>query len=143
MTAHPSGLACWPLGCAGQAREVLLAHGDTLEGREGVMSLTPDGRLAVVETDRLDLLVYEVTTLQERFRIPNRVRGPASSFLFTRDGRYLILSNGDSTVTIHDLFAGAAPVTGTARLPGRGNLDRFIGPRCRCISIDATTRQKC
>ncbi|HEX3151149.1 MAG TPA: WD40 repeat domain-containing protein [Gemmataceae bacterium] len=117
VTAHSSGLAAWPLGCAGHAREIRFARGDTLEGREGLLTLAPDGRLAVVETDRFDWLVFEVNTLQERFRIPNRHRGPTSSFLFTRDGRYLIASNGDSTVTIHDLFAGAAPKPGVTLAP--------------------------
>ena len=53
------------------------AHGDSLEGREGLLTLAPDGRLAVVETDQLDLLVYEVNTLQEHFRIRNRAPWPS------------------------------------------------------------------
>jgi WD40 repeat protein len=128
LTAHPSGLASWPLGCSGQAREARLARGDTLEGREALLTLSPDGRLAVVETDRLDLLIYEVATLQERFRIPNRMRGPVSSFLFTRDGRYLIVANGDSTVTLHDLFAGSTAITSSVDMKAEETWANLTGP---------------
>ena len=88
--------------------------GESLEGREGLLALSPDGRLAVVGTDRLDLIVFELATLQERYRVSTRHRGPASSVLFARDGRHLIVANGDSTVTIHDLAAGPGPLTAVA-----------------------------
>src|SRR5207248_972347 len=100
----------------GRPREIRLAKGETLEGREGLLAVSPDGRLAVVGTDQLDLLVFELATLQERFRISTKSRGPASSLLFTRDGRHLIVANGDSTVTIHDLAAGSGPLPSLADL---------------------------
>lgn len=111
VSAHPSGLVYTPLGGGCRPREVRLPRGETLEGREGLLSISPDGRLAVVGTDRLDLVVFELSTLQERYRLSSRVRGPASSVLFAPDGRHLIVANGDSTVTIHDLSAGPAPLT--------------------------------
>ena len=141
VTAHPSGLAYWPLGFAGHAREIRLPRGETLEGREGLLALSPDGRLAVVETDRLELLVYEVTTLQERFRIASRARGPASSMLFARDGRHLIVANGDSTVTIHDLFAGAAPPAAPADMAWEARWSELAGdagPAFRSMQMLAT-----
>jgi hypothetical protein len=109
VSAHPSGLVYSPLG-GGRPREVRLPKGETLEGREGLLAVSPDGRLAVVGTDQLDLLVFELATLQERFRLSTKARGPASAVLFARDGRHLIVANGDSTVTIHDLAAGPGPL---------------------------------
>jgi len=111
VSAHPSGLVYSPLGGGCRPREVRLPRGESLEGREGLLAISPDGRLAVVGTDQLDLLVFELATLQERYRVSTRPRGPASSVLFARDGRHLIVANGDSTVTIHDLAAGPGPLT--------------------------------
>jgi WD40 repeat protein len=110
VSAHPSGLVYSPLGGGARPREVRLHKGESLEGREGLLAISPDGLLAVVGTDRLDLIVFELSTLQERFRISTRTRGPASSVLFAPDARYLIVANGDSTVTIHDLAAGHGPM---------------------------------
>jgi WD40 repeat protein len=110
VSAHPSGLVYSPLGGGNRPREVRLPRGETLEGREGLLALSPDGRLVVVGTDRLDLVVFELSTLQERYRLSTRSRGPASAVLFAPDGRHLIVANGDSTVTIHDLSAGPGPV---------------------------------
>ena len=93
-----------------------------------MLALSPDGRVGVVETDRLDLLVFEINTLQERFRIPNRSRGPVSSLLFTGNGRHLIVANGDSTVTIHDLFAGAAPLGETTGADADETWAELAGP---------------
>ena len=111
VSAHPSGLVYTPLGGGARPREVRLPRGESLEGREGLLALSPDGRLAVVGTDRLDLVVFELSTLQERFRLSTRARGPASSVLFAHDGRHLIVANGDSTVTLHDLAAGTGHLT--------------------------------
>jgi WD40 repeat protein len=113
VSAHPSGLVYSPIGGGAPPREVRLPRGETLEGREGLLAISPDGRLAVVGTDRLDLIVFELATLQERFRLSTRARGPAASVLFARDGRHLIVANGDSTVTLHDLCAGPGPLTGS------------------------------
>lgn len=111
VSAHPSGVVYSPLGGGARPREVRLRRGESLEGREGLLAISPDGRLAVVGTDRLDLVVFELSTLQERFRVSTRARGPASSVLFARDGRHLLVANGDSTVTLHDLAAGSGPLT--------------------------------
>jgi hypothetical protein len=111
VSAHPSGLVYSPRGGGCRPREVRLPRGESLEGREGLLAISPDGRLAVVGTDRLDLIAFELTTLQERYRISTRPHGPPSSVLFARDGRHLIVANGDSTVTIHDLAAGSGPLT--------------------------------
>jgi WD40 repeat protein len=105
LTAHPSGLVYWAIGCAAPPREVRLAPGETLDGRETLLTLSPDGRLAVVATNQCHLIVFEVATLRERFRLSTRRRGPASSYVFTADGRHLAVANGDSTVTVHDLAA--------------------------------------
>ena len=113
VSAHPSGLVYTPMGGGCPPREVRLPRGETLEGREGLLAVSPDGRLAVVGTDRLDLIVFELATLQERFRVSLRGHGPASAVLFAPGGRHLIVANGDSTVTIHDLAAGPAPLTAT------------------------------
>lgn len=116
ISAHPSGLVYSPLGGGSRAREVRLRRGESLEGREGLLAVSPDGRLAVVGTDHLDLVVFELATLQERCRISTRTRGPASSVLFAPDGRHLIVANGDSTVTIHDLAAGPGPLAMSAEV---------------------------
>jgi hypothetical protein len=110
ISAHPSGLVYSPLGGGSRPREVRLPRGESLEGREGLLAISPDGRLAVVGTDRLDLVVFELSTLQERYRVSTRTHGPASSVLFAPDGRHLIIANGDSTVMIHDLAAGPGPL---------------------------------
>jgi hypothetical protein len=116
VSAHPSGLVYSPLGGGGRPREARLPKGESLEGREGLLAVSPDGRLAVVGTDRLDLVVFELATLQERFRVSTRARGPAGSVLFARDGRHLIVGNGDSTVTVHDLAAGSGPLPSQSEL---------------------------
>jgi hypothetical protein len=106
VTAHASGLAYWPVGVGGAPREARLPPGETLDGRESLLAVSPDGRLAVVGNDRFELLVFELVTLSERFRFSTRQRGPAASVLFAPDGRHLIVANGDATITIHDLALG-------------------------------------
>jgi WD40 repeat protein len=111
VTAHPSGLVYSPLGGGARPREWRLAKGESLEGREGMLTISPDGRLALVATDQLEIIVLELATLRERFRFSTKARGPVSSLLFARDGRHLIVANGDSTITVHDLSAGGGPLT--------------------------------
>src|SRR4029079_11356965 len=67
VSAHPSGLVYSPLG-GGRPREVRLPKGETLEGREGLLAVSPDGRLAVVGTDQLDLVVFGVAAFQDAVR---------------------------------------------------------------------------
>ena len=110
LTAHASGVVYWPVGNAVPPREMRLAPGETLDGRESLLAVSPDGRLALIGNDQFELIVIELTTLSERFRISTRPRGPASSTLFAPDGRRLIVANGDGTVTIHDLARGASPL---------------------------------
>src|SRR5262249_8950678 len=62
--------------------------------------------------DRFELVVYELATLSERFRLATRQHGPAASLLFAPDGRHLIVANGDCTVTVHDLAVGSADLDG-------------------------------
>ncbi|MBO0697596.1 MAG: WD40 repeat domain-containing protein, partial [Zavarzinella sp.] len=112
VTAHPSGLIYWPLAIGATPREILLPPGETLDGQEGLMRLSPDGRVAVVATDRCDLIAFEVSTLRERFRFSTRRRGPVTSYAFLADCRHLAVANGDSTVTVHDLAAWPVPETG-------------------------------
>jgi WD40 repeat protein len=135
ITAHPSGLAYWPVGTAARPREHQLTPGETLDGREGLLTLSPDGRVAVIAPDRCDLIVFEVATLRERFRVSTRHRGPASSYAFTADSRYLAVANGDSTVTIHDLTAWPPPDSSNAAIvaawsdlasPDAGRADRAM-----------------
>jgi hypothetical protein len=108
VTAHASGIVYWPLGAASVPREVRLPSGETLVGREGLLTVSPDGRLAIVGNDRFELVVYELATLSERFRLSTRQHGPAASLLVTPDGRHLIVANGDCTVTVHELAVGSA-----------------------------------
>ena len=112
VTAHPSGIAYWPIATSSTPREVRLPTGETLDGREGLLTVSPDGRLAVVGNDRFELVAYELATLGERFRLSTRPHGPAASVLFTPDGRHLIVANGDCTVTVHDVAAGSEAVNG-------------------------------
>lgn len=141
VSAHPSGLVYAPLGGGPEPREVRLRPGETLDGREALLTLSPDGRLAVVGTDRLDLVVFELSTLQERFRLPTTVHGPPSALLFAPDGRHLIVANGDSTVTIHDLATGPAPLTGSEEWTGESgwaNLSADAGTAFRTMRLLAT-----
>jgi hypothetical protein len=109
VTAHQSGLIYWPLAVGATPRECLLPPGETLDGQEGLLRLSPDGRVAVVATERCDLIAFEVGTLRERFRFSTRHRGPVSSYAFLADCRHLAVVNGDSTVTVHDLAAWPVP----------------------------------
>jgi len=110
LTAHASGVVYWPIGNASPPREMRVASGETLDGHEALLAVSPDGRVAVVGTDRFELIVIELATLSERFRVSTRQRGLAWSTLFTLDGRRLIVVNGDGTVTIHDLANAASPL---------------------------------
>jgi len=114
VTAHASGVVYWPLGTASAAREVRLPSGETLDGHEGLLSVSPDGRLVIVGNDRFDLVVYELATMRERFRLSTRQHGPAASLQFAPDGRHLIVVNGDCTVTVHDLGVGSADLEGAS-----------------------------
>jgi WD40 repeat protein len=106
ITAHASGLVYWPIRNTTAPREVRLPPGQTLDGRESLLAVSPDGRTVVVGNDRFELIVFELATLAERFRLSTRPRGPAATTLFARDGRHLFVANGDATVTIHDLAVG-------------------------------------
>jgi WD40 repeat protein len=109
VTAHQSGLIYWPLAAGVPPRECPLPPADSLDGQEGLLRLSPDGRLAVVSTDRCDLVAIELATLRERFRLSMRRRGPVSSYAFLADCQYLAVANGDSTVTVHHLAAWPLP----------------------------------
>jgi hypothetical protein len=112
VTAHQSGLIYWPLAIDMPPRECPLAPGETLDGQEGLLRLSPDGRVAVVATGRCELVAFEVATLRERFRISTRRRGPVSSYAFLADCRHLAVANGDGTVTVHDLAVWRHPEPG-------------------------------
>ncbi|NDJ78127.1 MAG: WD40 repeat domain-containing protein, partial [Chloroflexi bacterium] len=104
LTAREDGMVdLWNLGTGDHLRRF------DAEAPVGSVAFSPDGQLIFASTAAAEIIVWDVNTGEQRYRLSNHI-GVVLVAQFTPDGRYIVSSSEDGTVRLWDLENGGQQI---------------------------------